>query len=401
MKNIPEIRIKGFFGGWKESLLEDNFDNSIKTNTWARIFLSDTKGEVLNIHYGDILIKFGSILDLSNVNVPHIYNSKISDYNNFLQNGDVVFADTAEDETAGKAIEIANIQNKKLVSGLHTIACHPKREFGNGFWGYYLNSPAFHSKIISLLQGIKVLSLSKSKLAKVEVNIPKEISEQQSIGTFFQNLDNLITEQKNKLENLQKVKKSMLCKMFPKKGQKVPDIRFKGFEGNWKEKKLGEICILNKGKQINKQTLSDKGKYYVLNGGMTPSGYTNKYNASENTISISEGGNSCGYVFYNKKRFWSGGHNYTINQILLNKAYLFEYLKSNENEIMQLRIGSGLPNIQKNSLLEFKIMYPAKLSEQNFIGNFFMNLDEQISLYQQKLEKLKNLKQSLLSKMFV
>ena len=85
----------------------------------------------------------------------------------------------------------------------------------------------------SLDESTGVPSLSKVNINNIEVRIPYDIKEQQTIGDFFQNLDNLITEQKNKLENLQKVKKSMLCKMFPKEGQKVPEIRFKGFEGDF------------------------------------------------------------------------------------------------------------------------------------------------------------------------
>jgi type I restriction enzyme S subunit len=213
-QKVPEIRFKGFDGDWEESLFENNFETSIKTNTLARVFLSVSEGEVLNIHYGDILIKFNSLLDLSKVDLPHIYNSKTFEYNNFLQNGDVIFADTAEDITAGKAIEIIDINNKKIVSGLHTIACHPRKSFGVGFWGYYLNSYSFHNHIIPLLQGIKVLSLNKSKLANLKVIIPKDAKEQHAIGDFFLNIDNLINNQQYKIESIQKIKQSFLSKMF-------------------------------------------------------------------------------------------------------------------------------------------------------------------------------------------
>ena len=112
---------------------------------------------------------------------------------------------------------------------------------------------------------------------------------------------------------------------------------------------LFEICEISKGKQINGEFLSEKGKYYVMNGGTEPSGYYNNYNVEANTISISEGGNSCGYVQFNTSPFWSGGHCYTIQEIADNvdNLYLYHFLKSKEDAIMKLRIGSGLPNIQK------------------------------------------------------
>lgn len=91
---------------------------------------------------------------------------------------------------------------------------------------------------------------------------------------------------------------------------------------------LSEICEITKGKQINGEILSESGKYYVMNGGTEPSGYYSDYNVEANTISISEGGNSCGYVQFNTSPFWSGGHCYTIQKIAANvdKLYLYHYL---------------------------------------------------------------------------
>ncbi len=89
-----------------------------------------------------------------------------------------------------------------------------------------------------------------------------------------------------------------------------------------------------------------------MNGGILPSGYHSEYNSDAETISISEGGNSCGYIQYNYYKFWSGGHCYTLNKInkKIKSKYLYYYLKANENKIMALRVGSGLPNIQKSAL---------------------------------------------------
>ena len=103
---------------------------------------------------------------------------------------------------------------------------------------------------------------------------------------------------------------------------------------------------------------------------------------------------------YNKHDFWSGGHNYTLSQLKLNGIYFYHFLKMREPFIMSLRVGSGLPNIQKSRLSEIIIFYPTE-SEQQKIGSYFSHLDSLISLQQRKLEKLKNIKKSLLEKMFV
>lgn len=117
--------------------------------------------------------------------------------------------------------------------------------------------------------------------------------------------------------------------------------------GNLKRVNLGDVCQIKKGQQLSKVDMIEDGKYYVLNGGITPSGRTDKWNTPENTITISEGGNSCGFINFNTEKFWSGGHCYSL--ICLKSSvyniYLYHFLKRYEKQIMRLRVGSGLPNI--------------------------------------------------------
>lgn len=126
-----------------------------------------------------------------------------------------------------------------------------------------------------------------------------------------------------------------------------------------------------------------EGTFYVLNGGQEPSGYTDSFNTEANTISISEGGNSCGFVRLNQEKYWSGGHNYTLSSLKIETEYLYSYLKNKEQNIMNMRVGSGLPNIQKNSLVELPINYPES-NEQNRIGKLFCKLDSLITLHQRE-----------------
>ena len=181
---------------------------------------------------------------------------------------------------------------------------------------------------------------------------------------------------------------------------KTPRIRFKGFTDAWEQRKLGEVANIQKGQQLGKAEMSNNGAFYVLNGGMEPSGYTNQYNTFANTISISEGGNSCGYVSLNLEQFWSGGHNYTLQNPKIDTFFLYQWLKRHEKGIMALRVGSGLPNIQKSALQDVNVAYPKK-SEQRAIAEILNKIDNLITLHQRKVEKLKNIKSALLEKMFV
>ena len=157
--------------------------------------MSESSGIAADIHYGDVLIKFGEYLDMAQETFPWIKSLTDADKfkTSFLQDGDVVFADTAEDETAGKCCEIRNCGTMVIVSGLHTIPCRPESKFAPGYLGYYLNSMAFHKQLVPLMQGTKVVSISKAALKSTVIQYPSDDKEQQKIGQFFKYLDRLIT----------------------------------------------------------------------------------------------------------------------------------------------------------------------------------------------------------------
>ena len=163
---------------------------------------------------------------------------------------------------------------------------------------------------------------------------------------------------------------------------------------------LKNICNIKKGQQLNNEYQKVNGIYYMLNGGMLPSGYTDNYNTLENTISISEGGNSCGYVNFNREKFWSGGHCYTVEPININNEYLFQLLKYYEKVIMSLRVGSGLPNIQKKDLELFKVAIHTQ-DEQEDISIILCKIDLKIDLESKKLSNLESLKKGLMQNMFI
>ena len=153
---------------------------SLQNNTLSRADLSNETGIAKNVHYGDVLIKFGEVLDVSEEKLPMISDkSVLTKYKaSFLQNGDVIVADTAEDSTVGKCSEIAGLNDEVVLSGLHTIPYRPIEKFASGYLGYYLNSSAYHKQLIPLMQGIKVTSISKSAMQNTEIVYPKSVEEQ-------------------------------------------------------------------------------------------------------------------------------------------------------------------------------------------------------------------------------
>lgn len=194
LKKKPALRFKGFTDDWEQRKLGDCFW-SLPNNTLSRTELSYENGVVMNVHYGDVLIKFDECLDVSKERLPFIEKQSVAEKikTSYLKNGDVIVADTAEDETVGKCTEIIGLTDQKVISGLHTIPLRPNEQFATGYLGFYLNSAAYHRQLKPLMQGIKVTSISKSAMQDTVIKYPSDIGEQALIGQYFMNLDHLIT----------------------------------------------------------------------------------------------------------------------------------------------------------------------------------------------------------------
>ena len=260
--------------------------------------------------------------------------------------------------------------------------------FLNNFIGGFVFKKELNKRIIHTAFPKKI---NLNEIGECKTFIPS-LPEQKKIAEILSTQDKVIELKEKLIKEKQKQKKYLMQNLLTGK------IRLKGFKGEWKKVKLGEICDIVKGEQINKSTLSKAGKYYVLNGGITSSGYTDVWNTYENTISISEGGNSCGFVNFNREKFWSGGHCYTLQKIkadLIKKEFLYCYLKHYENDLMNLRVGSGLPNIQKSSLYSFYVIFPS-LEEQETIAKILSTQDKEIELLQKQLEQEKQKKKVLM-----
>ena len=213
-ETTPKVRFKGFEGEWKKVKFLEIFE-FLKNNSLSRAELS-SKGDFINIHYGDILIKYGDLVNIQNEELTYIRDCRIGQtlYKMCsLQNGDIIIADAAEDYSVGKCSEIVNIGNNKVVSGLHTIPCRPLITFAQGYLGHYINSNSYHNQLLPLIQGSKISSISKKTLSQTSVFVPS-YEEQQAIASFFRSLDRKIALETARLEKLKQIKLACLDKMF-------------------------------------------------------------------------------------------------------------------------------------------------------------------------------------------
>ena len=391
---VPAIRFAGFTDPWEQRKFGDCFE-FLKSNTLSRAGLNGENGTARNVHYGDILIKFGDCLDGERSDLPFITDDTVLPKfaGSILREGDVIFADTAEDEAAGKCVELRKLPKEPTISGLHTIPARPRFFFGTGYLGHYLNSDAYHRQLLPLMQGIKVISVSKAALQDTQVRFPG-LSEQAAIGAALSEIDNLITLHQRKYDKLVVFKKSMLEKMFPKDGESVPEIRFAGFTDPWEQRKLGEFGSVAMCKRIYKEQTSEQGDvpfFKIGTFGADPDAFisnelfedykrTYPY-PTPGTLLISAAGSIGRIVEYQgEKAYFQDSnivwleHDHRLNDAFLKPLY---------SKIEWGLEGSTIKRLYNKDLLSAEVTIPDG-REQKEIGQFFAKLDSLITLHQRK-----------------
>ena len=371
--NVPHLRFPEFSGEWKKCIIQD----------YGEVVTGNTPPTNNAEYYNNGSYLWASPADLGiNKNVTDT-KTKLS-LSGFKKTRNVPKGSVLV-TCIGSTIGKMGMATETMSSNqqINSVVVNDKN---NSDFVYYAICRAFPRYLSEVgVQAVPILS--KSNFEKLP-NYTTSRDEQNKIGYFLSLLDERIATQNKIIEDLKKLKSAISERLFNAiKGDVVV---------------LEDIGDVVKGKQINGEFLSESGKYYVMNGGIEPSGFYNDYNVEANTISISEGGNSCGYVQFNACPFWSGGHCYTIQNTTDNvkTEYLYQFLKSKESEIMKLRIGSGLPNIQKKDLAKFKITIP-NISEQKVISAFLSSFERKADVEMNFVNLLLEEKQYLLRQMFI
>ncbi|WP_338596248.1 restriction endonuclease subunit S [Clostridium baratii] len=413
-RNVPKLRFKGFECEWKEYKLGDFLD-FYTTNSLSRDCLNNDNGKVKNIHYGDIHMKFPTVLDIQKNQIPFINDdidiSKIKE-ESFCKNSDLIFADASEDyDDIGKAIELRNICNSKIVAGLHTILARDNKGItASGFKGFMLLNESVRKQIKILAAGAKVLGISKTNLSKVKVKLPS-LEEQSKIANFLSNVDNIIEEQEGKVKDLEQYKKGMMQKIFKQ------EVRFRDENGGeypeWEEKFAGDMFY----------NISDKnhnGKLEVLSVTQDKGVILRKdldidikfdLESVKNYKKVKAGD------FIISLRSFQGGFELSNIEGIVSPAYTVFNFKEEKNnykyfhyifksELFIRKLSALIYGIRDGKAISFndfrtmKLKYPC-LEEQTKIANFLSNIDNIIEKENKKLEDLKLWKKGLLQQMFV
>ena len=385
-KCVPKIRFSGFSDDWEQRKL-GNVLLSLQNNTLSRANLSDESGIAKNVHYGDVLIKFGEVLDVRKEKLPMITDENVlSKYKaSFLQNGDVIVADTAEDSTVGKCSEIAGLNDEVVLSGLHTIPYRPIEKFASGYLGYYLNSGAYHNQLIPLMQGIKVTSISKSAMQNTDIDYPKSQEEQGKIGAYFKSLDEMIT-------------------LHQRKCYRFIDIALDA----WEQRKLDGWGTFYYGRSCPKWSVTEDatipciryGELYTKFGAKIDRVYSYTNMPPEN-LRFSKGTevliprvgedpmdyNHCTWLSMPDVAIGEMISVFNTDNNPLFTATMFNATLQNE---FAMRVeGGSVTNLYFEKLKNIEVSFPS-IQEQEKIAAYFENLDHLITLHQYKLFCAKN-----------
>ena len=397
---------------WQLDRLKENFE--FKTNnTLSRDTLSDS-GIIQDVHYGDVLVKYGSHLDVQKDDVPYISDDGFR-ASSFISDGDVIIADTAEDETVGKATEVLNVGNNKLVSGLHTMWLHPinQEKYALGYLGYAFNASIYHNQLLPLMQGTKVTSVSKSAIKDTYIVVPSK-SEQTRIATALSNVDALISELDKLIEKKRAIKQGAMQQLLT--GKK----RLKGFSEPWVEKKLGEDATILRGgspRPIEDYiTDSQDGLNWIKIGDVKSEDKYLRKTAEKikkeglsKTRQVKKGD----FILSNSMSF---GRPYILDidgcihdgwlviqdyQEAYDMQFLYYILCSDAimNQYVSMAAGSSVQNLNKEKVTNVLLYAPTSLQEQSAIASVLTLMDNEISALEAKEAKYEQIKQGMMQQL--
>lgn len=394
-KQKPSIRFKGFTEAWEQRKLN----------------------EVVNVYdgvhqtpdYKDSGVMFLSVENISTLKSEKYISEEAfqRDYKVYPQKGDILMTRIGDVGTPNV------VETTEKVAFYVSLALLKPTKINSYFLCNSIQSPLFQKglKDRTLVTAIPQ-KINKDEIGKVNIILPTSSQEQQFIGEYFRNLDNLITLHQRKYDKLVNVKKSMLEKMFPRDGKNVPEIRFSGFTEAWEQRKLGELALFNP-----KDELPQTFEYVDLESVVGTEMLSHRAEVKSSAPSRAQRLAHTGDLFYQTVRpyqknnylFEKPDNNYVFStgyaqmRPYVDGYFLLSLVQSERfvKVVLDNCTGTSYPAINANDLAEIEVAAPLDESEAQKIGTIFRSIDHLITLHQREVEKLQNIKKSCLEKMFV
>ena len=401
--SVPKIRFKGFTDDWEQRKLGEIVERVTRKNQSLQSQLP------LTISAQSGLIDQNEFFD------KRIASKDVSGYY-LIKNGEFAYNKSTSVDAPWGAIKRLDRYEMGVLSTLYIVfRIRDSIKTNSDYIVTYYDTNIWHKEVKAIAaEGARnhgLLNITPSDFFETVIALPKDFEEQQKIGEYFSNLDNLITLHQRKCEQTKELKKFMLQKMFPKKGEKNPEIRFPGFTDDWEQRKLGEIAEFNP-----KSDLPDEFEYVdlesVVGTEMVFHRTENKASAPSRAQRVAKTGD----VFFQTVRPYQRNNylfsmpyeNYVFStgyaqmRPKINAAFLMCFLQTESfvQNVLDNCTGTSYPAINSSDLSNLKISLPILKSEQSKIGKLISNLDHLITLHQRKCEQLKELKKFMLQNMF-
>ena len=386
MLKLPDYRFTGYTVPWEEKKLSDGISK-----------IGD------GIHGTPVYSKDG---DYYFINGNNLVDGKIFLFpeTKKVQSNQLTVSDTSFKKNTilmsinGTIGSLAWYRDEKVMLG-KSVAYLTTEEFNRKFIYSILQTPKIVKHFNNNLTGTTIKNLGLKTIRDTVISLPS-LPEQTAIGSFFQDIDQLINLQQRKLEVLKEQKKTYLKLLFPAKGQTKPALRFAGFEDDWKEVKLGEVVASERKGKAKSEMIGNKSVYLdtiYLNGG-EQTRVDCDCDTSKEDIIILWDGSQAGAVYYG----FEGALGSTLKsyKIFGSGSFYYQQMKASQSLIFERYRTPNIPHVIKSFLDDFYI-FTTSLPEQQAIGSFFQDLDKAISKQEEKVNQLKESKQTLLRKMFI
>lgn len=415
--------------GWEVKTVEQVFD-FYPTASYSRdkMFKDNNPSAIGYIHYGDIHTKYNLILDVPNTEIPYISEELKKDFE-YIKEGDLILSDTSEDyDGVGKCIEILNVGSNKIISGLHTLMLRPKgNDLIDGFKGYLFSGEYVRNSLLRIVTGIKVYSIAKAMLAKVNLPIPS-IQEQKEITSVLSKVDKAIASVQNSIAAAERLKKSLMQNLLTgrmkpdgtlrKEDEFYVDEKFGKVPLGWEVKRLKDICLNSgdyganasaidydetKPRFIRITDIDDFGQLLDEGKASMAGDNTTKYMLEEDDFLFARTGDTVGKSLLYKKEMGPAVYagyliKFTFDRNLVLPDYFDLIAKSEFFEAFKIamkRVGAK-PNINSREYCSFKFLLPSDTMEQKEIYGKFANIDKSQKAKQEKITVLEKLKKSLM-----
>jgi len=394
-KNAPTLRFPEFTDAWKLRKLGD-ISKVIDPHPSHRAPAA--------VEDGIPFIGIGDVNEIGNINykTARIVDEKIFDEHHNRYNLSIPSIGIGRVASLGKVIRLRGDIGKYAVSPTMSVI-----QFTNNndldFLYYNMNTPIFQKQFKSFSNGSTRQSVGIQDLRILIVSLPIDIEEQKKIGSFFKQLDATITLYQSKLDLLKEQKKGFLQKMFPKSGEKVPELRFENFTGYWEQRKLSNIADRFDNLRVPitaSDRISGDTPYYGANGIQD---YVEGFTHDGEFILVAEdGANDLKHypVQYVNGRVWVNNHAHVIQgkKTITDNKFLMNSIKN--FNIEPFLVGGGRAKLNADVMMKLNILLPS-FNEQEKIGSFFKQLDDTIALHQRKLDLLMEQKKAFLQQMFI